>query len=172
VQEKPSGRGNLQNLYQKLAPDYLDCDGTDDPPACGNYVRACQAAEVGCAMYTSVTDGMSVPAKAYPGDYCPAECVGFDSFLEKETVFNSSRYENFIPKSAKKCSAAGVGCEEFTNLDEVEKGGVIREPAVRQAVVDRIRAWGIEAGLKWIGVCESPIKGPAGNVEFLACWKK
>jgi len=56
--------------------------------------------------------------------------------------------------------------------DEVGKGGVIRDPAVRQAVVDKIRAWGTDAGLKWIGVCESPIKGPAGNVEFLACWKK
>jgi predicted rRNA methylase YqxC with S4 and FtsJ domains len=44
---------------------------------------------------------------------------------------------------------------------------------VRQAVVERIRQWGIEeGGLKWIGVCESPIQGPAGNVEFLACWKK
>jgi len=56
--------------------------------------------------------------------------------------------------------------------DEVGKGGVIRDPAVRQAVVDKVRAWGTGAGLKWIGVCESPIKGPAGNVEFLACWKK
>ncbi len=42
----------------------------------------------------------------------------------------------------------------------------------RQAVVDQVRTWGTGAGLNWIGVCESPIKGPAGNVEFLACWKK
>ena len=57
--------------------------------------------------------------------------------------------------------------------DEVGKGGVVRDPAVRQTVVDRIRQWGTAAvGLEWIGVRESPIRGPAGNVEFLACWRK
>jgi hypothetical protein len=30
--------------------------------------------------------------------------------------------------------------------------------------------WGL--GLGWLGVCASPLKGPAGNVEFLAYWEK
>lgn len=56
--------------------------------------------------------------------------------------------------------------------EEVGKGGVVRDEAVRAAVVERIRAWGTrELGLKWLGVHESPIRGPAGNVEFLAYWK-
>lgn len=55
---------------------------------------------------------------------------------------------------------------------EVGKGGVVRDPAVHQAVIARVRAWGSEQpGLAWQGVCESPIKGPAGNVEFLAHWR-
>jgi 23S rRNA (cytidine1920-2'-O)/16S rRNA (cytidine1409-2'-O)-methyltransferase len=56
---------------------------------------------------------------------------------------------------------------------QIERGGVVRDPAVRAAVVEEIRRFGIGAlGLAWIGFCESPLRGPAGNVEFLACWKK
>lgn len=57
--------------------------------------------------------------------------------------------------------------------EQVERGGVVRDPKVREEVVENIRRFGTEkAGLKWMGVCESPIKGPAGNVEFLAHWVK
>jgi 23S rRNA (cytidine1920-2'-O)/16S rRNA (cytidine1409-2'-O)-methyltransferase len=51
---------------------------------------------------------------------------------------------------------------------EVGKGGVVRDPGTRMAVVDRIHAFCDEAGLRWRGVTESPIRGPAGNVEYLA----
>jgi len=55
----------------------------------------------------------------------------------------------------------------------VEKGGVVRRPDVREAVVERIRRFGTEElGLEWAGLCESPLRGPAGNVEMLAWWKK
>ncbi|MFA5121021.1 TlyA family RNA methyltransferase [Zavarzinia sp.] len=50
----------------------------------------------------------------------------------------------------------------------VGKGGVVREPELHQEVCDRIAAW--VAGLPFwrvLGVTESPIKGPEGNVEFL-----
>jgi len=56
---------------------------------------------------------------------------------------------------------------------EVGRGGVVRDAAVHERVVTKIRAFGeTELGLVWRGVCESPIRGPAGNIEFLACWKK
>jgi 23S rRNA (cytidine1920-2'-O)/16S rRNA (cytidine1409-2'-O)-methyltransferase len=56
--------------------------------------------------------------------------------------------------------------------EQVEKGGVVRDPEVRKAVVEKIRECGEkQLKLRWIGVCESPLKGPAGNTEFLACWK-
>ncbi len=55
---------------------------------------------------------------------------------------------------------------------EICRGGVVRDPAVRQAVVGRLRRFGEdELALKWLGVCESPLRGPAGNVEFLAFWE-
>lgn len=52
-------------------------------------------------------------------------------------------------------------------------GGVVRDPAVRDAVVATIRAFGeANAGLQWLGVVPSPLLGPEGNVEFLAHWRK
>lgn len=50
----------------------------------------------------------------------------------------------------------------------VGKGGVVREPELHKEVCDRIEAW--VAGLPgWrvLGITESPIKGPEGNIEFL-----
>ena len=55
---------------------------------------------------------------------------------------------------------------------EVGKGGVVRDDAVRLAVVERIRVFGTtELGLEWLGVERSPLTGPKGNVEFLAHWR-
>jgi 23S rRNA (cytidine1920-2'-O)/16S rRNA (cytidine1409-2'-O)-methyltransferase len=57
--------------------------------------------------------------------------------------------------------------------DQVEKGGVVRDPDVRKETVERIRGYGVNTlGLEWLGVCESPVRGPAGNIEFLAWWRK
>ena len=51
---------------------------------------------------------------------------------------------------------------------QVGKGGVVRDPAVHQAVCDRIAAWlGNQPGWAVIGIAESPVLGPAGNREFL-----
>ncbi len=56
--------------------------------------------------------------------------------------------------------------------EQVEKGGVVRSAEVHQEVIDRIKKFGTEnLGLEWLGICESPIKGPAGNIEFLAFWR-
>lgn len=51
--------------------------------------------------------------------------------------------------------------------------GVVRDPAIRQRVVDEIHAFGVETlGLRWLGCAPSPILGPEGNQEFLAWWQK
>ena len=52
-------------------------------------------------------------------------------------------------------------------------GGVVRDPAVREGAVEKIRAFGTGAlGLTWLGCVPSPLLGPEGNVEFLAWWRK
>jgi 23S rRNA (cytidine1920-2'-O)/16S rRNA (cytidine1409-2'-O)-methyltransferase len=48
---------------------------------------------------------------------------------------------------------------------EVPKG-VVRDPAARQAAVDRVRRHAEELGLGVLGGAESPLVGPAGNHEF------
>jgi 23S rRNA (cytidine1920-2'-O)/16S rRNA (cytidine1409-2'-O)-methyltransferase len=57
--------------------------------------------------------------------------------------------------------------------EEVDKGrGVITDPAIHEAVVSKIQNFGTEKlGLKWLGLETSPIKGPKGNIEFLAYWQ-
>lgn len=56
--------------------------------------------------------------------------------------------------------------------EQVGKGGVVRDPAVHEEVIEKIRRFGTgELGFQWLGLCTSPITGPAGNVEFLAYWK-
>jgi len=50
---------------------------------------------------------------------------------------------------------------------EVGKGGVVREPAKRQAAVDKCADAARALGCTVVGVVESPITGPAGNVEYL-----
>ncbi len=50
---------------------------------------------------------------------------------------------------------------------EVGKGGVVRDPAKRQAAVDKIVAFAAATHLGCAGVVESPIQGPAGNTEYL-----
>jgi 23S rRNA (cytidine1920-2'-O)/16S rRNA (cytidine1409-2'-O)-methyltransferase len=51
---------------------------------------------------------------------------------------------------------------------EVGKGGVVRDPAKRQAAVERVTSFAAARGFEVKGVVESPIPGPAGNVEYLA----
>jgi len=51
--------------------------------------------------------------------------------------------------------------------ERVGKGGVVRDPALHREVCDRIAAWIVARGWRVLGVVESPIRGPEGNVEFL-----
>lgn len=54
----------------------------------------------------------------------------------------------------------------------VEKGGVVRDPAARQRAVADVSAQLGELGCDLVGSVESPITGPAGNVEFLVAARR
>lgn len=57
---------------------------------------------------------------------------------------------------------------------EVDKGeGVIRDARVHERIVEELRIFveGLPA-LKWLGIVESPLLGPAGNKEFLVLLEK
>jgi 23S rRNA (cytidine1920-2'-O)/16S rRNA (cytidine1409-2'-O)-methyltransferase len=50
---------------------------------------------------------------------------------------------------------------------EVGKGGVVRDPAVHERVCTEAMVWVETQGWSVLGVEQSPITGPEGNVEFL-----
>ena len=128
-------------IYEKLLPNYL-ADScyidpysankdyrlkTDAPDQCDDYARRCNKDEVGCELYVSTKDDFTVPAQVDNADYCPDECVGYDIYISRETHFNSPQADSIIPDTAQSCSAEAVGCNEFTNLDQLTQGGEQKE---------------------------------------------
>jgi 23S rRNA (cytidine1920-2'-O)/16S rRNA (cytidine1409-2'-O)-methyltransferase len=51
--------------------------------------------------------------------------------------------------------------------DRVEKGGVVKDEAVRRQAIDGMVEFVTERGLEVLGTIDSPIEGPAGNREAL-----
>lgn len=51
---------------------------------------------------------------------------------------------------------------------QVGENGVVRDPALHRSVCEHTREW-LETLPGWTvrGICQSPIKGPEGNIEFL-----
>ncbi len=57
--------------------------------------------------------------------------------------------------------------------EHIQKGGVIIDKKIHNLVIEDIKIFATdELQLKYIGICQSPIKGPAGNIEFLSFWEK
>ena len=51
--------------------------------------------------------------------------------------------------------------------ENVGKNGVVREPEIHKAVLDSVVTLAKDLGFKILGLTFSPVKGPAGNIEFL-----
>lgn len=124
--------GAVDLAYLKKAQDYYKCyDGNpaNDFAECQNYALSCAEEEVGCQKYTPLKGDPPVPGVVKSDDYCPAECVDYDTYKQKATFFEAepATLDYFIPKKQKSCSSLAEGCSEFTNLDEVAKGGEGRE---------------------------------------------
>jgi 23S rRNA (cytidine1920-2'-O)/16S rRNA (cytidine1409-2'-O)-methyltransferase len=55
----------------------------------------------------------------------------------------------------------------------IGRGGILRDGAVQAAVCERIAAWvAAQPGWTVAGITESPIRGGAGNREFLLCARR
>jgi 23S rRNA (cytidine1920-2'-O)/16S rRNA (cytidine1409-2'-O)-methyltransferase len=53
--------------------------------------------------------------------------------------------------------------------DDICKGGIVRDPALHERAVEKIRRFVVEeSGRAWLGLIPSPITGTDGNQEFLA----
>jgi len=55
---------------------------------------------------------------------------------------------------------------------KVAKGGVVKDPSAREGAVQQIAAFLSGQGLELLGRVDSPIAGPAGNVEVLVAARK
>jgi len=55
---------------------------------------------------------------------------------------------------------------------EIGAGGIVRDDAIRQAIVNVTIKKIMEFGFEYIGVIDSPIMGTKGNKEFLAYFKR
>jgi 23S rRNA (cytidine1920-2'-O)/16S rRNA (cytidine1409-2'-O)-methyltransferase len=55
---------------------------------------------------------------------------------------------------------------------EVGRGGIIKDAAIHEAVIERVTAGMVEYSFERIGVTESPLEGATGNKEFLAHFRK
>lgn len=55
---------------------------------------------------------------------------------------------------------------------EIGKKGVVRDEVVHERVCDEVREWLTSEGWTVIGLTQSPITGPEGNIEFLIAAEK
>lgn len=114
--------------------------------------QACKPADVGCEAYTPLAGGSKVNAVARNSNRCTADKVGCATYglapitrVPQRSGTGSSctvssdcptgstctagkcSTVNVVPPKAKTCTAADVGCEEYTNLDVAKQGGEARE---------------------------------------------
>lgn len=139
---------NDQSVFLKKAPDYFNCyyykDATSSKwptnaselnsvlanrgLACSEFAGVCLESEVGCELYKPLNGDPVVPGVANDIDVCPQECVGYQVYKQEDTRFVNGKYLQFIADDKLKyCSASYVGCDEFTNLDELGKGAETKE---------------------------------------------
>ena len=56
--------------------------------------------------------------------------------------------------------------------EKVGKKGVVRDINVHKEVIDNVLEYSVSIGFDVLGLDFSPIKGPEGNIEYLAYLKK
>jgi 23S rRNA (cytidine1920-2'-O)/16S rRNA (cytidine1409-2'-O)-methyltransferase len=86
------------------------------------------------------------------------------SFIGLETVLPAS----LALAAPLGCLVALIKPQFEVGKGRVGKGGVVRDPALHAEVCERMTAW-VAAQPSWqvLGVAESPLRGPEGNIEFL-----
>ena len=77
------------------------------------------------------------------------------------------------PREAERCKGQVVALikPQFeAGRRDVAKGGVVRDPAVHRRVLEQVLNIAAGLGLGLRGLMPSPLRGPAGNIEFLGWW--
>lgn len=108
-----------------------DALSTDRGPAqrgCDTFAKLCSAEEVGCDAFEPTDEGETVFGSISFSDFCPSVCAGYQSYKKQNSFYEDEEFPvHLIPANAQTCTAADVGCDEFTNLDVLGAGGEARE---------------------------------------------
>jgi 23S rRNA (cytidine1920-2'-O)/16S rRNA (cytidine1409-2'-O)-methyltransferase len=117
------------------------------------------------------TNARHLTAAQFPKPFIPADLAVIDcSFISLRNILPAAiallRPDGKIVALVKPQFEAGKA--------EADKGrGVISDPLVHERVLEELREFvRAQPGLRWQGVVESPLLGPAGNKEFLALIEK
>jgi 23S rRNA (cytidine1920-2'-O)/16S rRNA (cytidine1409-2'-O)-methyltransferase len=117
------------------------------------------------------TNARHLTAAQFPQPFTPADLAVIDcSFISLRNILPAAiallRPNGKIVALIKPQFEAGKA--------EADKGrGVISDPSVHERVLNELRGFvRAQPGLRWQGVVESPLLGPAGNKEFLALIEK
>jgi 23S rRNA (cytidine1920-2'-O)/16S rRNA (cytidine1409-2'-O)-methyltransferase len=102
-----------------------------------------------------------LPDDAFPGSF---DLIVIDaSFISVRTIL--ARAIGFLRPAGR--IVALVKPQFEAGRERIEKGGVVRDPAVHRAIVHEAVASAAGLGLAATNVTASPLRGPAGNREFL-----
>lgn len=117
------------------------------------------------------TNARNLAPARFPKDFSPVDLVTIDcSFISLKKILPAAagllREGGRIVALVKPQFEAGKA--------EADRGaGVIRDPQIHERVLSALETFvGATPGLRWRGVTESPLRGPAGNKEFLALIEK
>lgn len=106
-----------------------------------------------------------------PIGFEPADLVTIDcSFISLEKILPAA-----VALVKKRGNIVALIKPQFeAGKAEADKGGgVIRDPRVHAAVIDKLRRFVSASGqMRWLDCVESPVLGPAGNKEFFALIEK
>ena len=117
------------------------------------------------------TNARHLTPEHMPQPFSPADMVVIDcSFISLRKI---------LPPAVALCRAAGrivalIKPQFEAGKEEVDKGaGVITDAAIHERVIRELEEFvGKESQLLWRGVTKSPLRGPAGNKEFLVLIEK
>ena len=117
------------------------------------------------------TNARELTPAGFPPPFAPADLVVIDcSFISLRKI---------LPPAVALLRPAGkivalIKPQFEAGKAEADKGaGVITDPAVHQRVISELEAFtATMPAVRWCGVAESPLLGPAGNKEFLLLLEK
>jgi len=117
------------------------------------------------------TNARDLAPEKFPPCFAPVDLVTIDcSFISLRKILPAA--VSLLCPSGK--ILALIKPQFEAGRKEADRGaGVIRDAAIHQRILNELKAFvGAQPALKWSGVTESPLRGPAGNTEFLALIEK